>query len=254
MGVSPVRHPAAAIANAGTGLRYDRRMTLANLAPTTARFDADGFAILSSLLTDTELASVDAALSARHGIGDRELLREPWCAALARRVQADARVAAMLPRSHRAVQCTSFEKSSERNWLVTLHQDVAIPVASRVAHPNCSGWSNKHGTWFVQPPDDVLAQLVAVRVHVDDCGPDDGALSVVAGSHRGGRLADEDVFALRDARGLTACPVARGGAMLMRPLLSHASSKATGTSRRRVLHFLFGPPALPCGLAWPPAR
>ena len=25
---------------------------------------------------------------------------------------------------------------------------------------------------------------------------------------------------------------------------------ATGTSRRRVLHFLFGPRALPCGLAW----
>jgi hypothetical protein len=36
----------------------------------------------------------------------------------------------------------------------------------------------------------------------------------------------------------------------MRPLLLHASSKATGTSRRRVLHFVFGPPDLPLGLAW----
>jgi hypothetical protein len=30
----------------------------------------------------------------------------------------------------------------------------------------------------------------------------------------------------------------------------HASSKATGTSRRRVLHFVFGPRALPYGLEW----
>jgi hypothetical protein len=37
---------------------------------------------------------------------------------------------------------------------------------------------------------------------------------------------------------------------LMRPLALHASSKANGASRRRVLHFVFGPPTLPFGLAW----
>ncbi len=169
-------------------------------------------------------------------------------------MQADARLAALLPRSHVPVQCTAFEKSADRNWLVPLHQDVAIPVAERVDHPGCGGWSNKQGTWFVQPPDDVLARLVAVRVHVDDCGPDDGVLNVVAGSHRHGRLGDDAAVAMRDARGVTPCPVPRGGAMAMRPLLLHASAKSAGTSRRRVLHFLFGPAQLPCGLAWAPAR
>jgi ectoine hydroxylase-related dioxygenase (phytanoyl-CoA dioxygenase family) len=108
----------------------------------------------------------------------------------------------------------------------------------------------------VQPPVEVLDQLVAVRLHIDECGVDDGALKVVAGSHRHGRLADADAIALRDARGAVTCPVPRGGAMLMRPLLLHASSKATGASRRRVLHFLFGPRRLPLGLGWAhaPAR
>lgn len=220
----------------------------------TARFEEDGFAILPTLLSGAELARIDAALAPRAAAGSRELLREDWCVALARRVQADARVAAMLPRSHLAVQCTAFEKSTARNWLVAVHQDVAIPVAERVEHPGCGGWSNKDGTWFVQPPVDVLAQLVAVRVHVDDCGVDDGPLNVVAGSHCGGRLSDDEAIALRDARGTLSCPVPRGGAMVMRPLLLHASSKARGSSRRRVLHFLFGPPRLPCGLAWAPAR
>jgi hypothetical protein len=36
----------------------------------------------------------------------------------------------------------------------------------------------------------------------------------------------------------------------MRPLLLHASSKGSGTSARRVLHFVFGPRQLPHGLAW----
>lgn len=222
----------------------------------TSAFDDDGFSVVTALLPDAELARIDSALAGRSRVGARDLLAEPWCIELALRLQADARLGDALPRTHVPVQCTSFEKSVERNWLVPVHQDVAIPVAGRVAHPALSGWSDKGGTWFVQPPVDVLEQLVAVRLHIDDCGAGDGPLHVVPGSHRHGRLADASAIALRDACGTVACPVPRGGAMVLRPLLLHASSKATGSSRRRVLHFLFGPRALPCGLAWPhaPAR
>lgn len=220
----------------------------------TSTFDADGFTVLPALLPETALRRVDAALAGRSAVGARDLLAEPWCANLALRLRDDPRLADALPRGHVPVQCTAFEKSAERNWLVAVHQDVAIPVAARVDDPALAGWSNKAGTWFVQPPVAVLERLVALRVHVDDCGADDGPLNVVPGSHRHGRLDDAQALALRDARGAVACPVARGGAMLMRPLLLHASSKATGTSRRRVLHFVFGPRELPCGLAWVPTR
>jgi hypothetical protein len=36
----------------------------------------------------------------------------------------------------------------------------------------------------------------------------------------------------------------------MKPLLLHASSKSTSPRPRRVLHYLYGPPKLPLGLAW----
>jgi hypothetical protein len=36
----------------------------------------------------------------------------------------------------------------------------------------------------------------------------------------------------------------------MRALLLHASSKARAKAPRRVLHFLFGPEEVPCGLKW----
>jgi len=220
----------------------------------TGRFEEDGFALWPAIVDARELDAVGQALAARRADGMRELLSERWCADLARRLQSDERLAGVIPASHVPVQCTAFEKSRDRNWLVAIHQDVAIPVAGRVDDMALRGWSNKGGTWFVQPPAAVLHGLVALRLHVDDCGPDDGPLHVVPGSHRDGRLGDAEAIALRDARGTVACHVPRGGAMLMRPLLLHASSKAIGTSRRRVLHFVFGPRELPLGLAWARSR
>jgi hypothetical protein len=123
-------------------------------------------------------------------------------------------------------------------------------AAARVDDPALAGWSRKEGAWYVQPPVALLEQLVAVRVHLDECRAEDGALRVLAGSHAGGRVEPADAASMFRSQPSTLCALARGGAMVMRPLLLHASSKATGSSRRRVLHFLFGPAALPFGLRW----
>jgi ectoine hydroxylase-related dioxygenase (phytanoyl-CoA dioxygenase family) len=73
---------------------------------------------------------------------------------------------------------------------------------------------------------------------------------VVPGSHRFGRLDGESAIAKRQHLGEVICEVSRGSALLMHPLLLHASSKLLSANRRRVLHFLFGPPILPFGLKW----
>ena len=111
-----------------------------------ADLERDGFAIVRQVLPADVLASIDTAFDVAmsgNGAGTRALLAEPWCAALAAALRRDPRIAAALPATHLAVQCTAFEKS-----------------------------------------------------------------------------------------------------------LDHASSKAGGASRRRVLHFVFGPRELPAGLAW----
>lgn len=57
--------------------------------------------------------------------------------------------------------------------------------------------------------------------------------------------------ALRQDRGETACTAQPGDLLIMRPLLLHASSKASRPQgRRRVLHFLFGPSDPGHGLRW----
>ncbi|MES2886751.1 MAG: phytanoyl-CoA dioxygenase family protein [Pseudomonadota bacterium] len=143
-----------------------------------------------------------------------------------------------------------FDKSPERNWMVGFHQDLSIPVASHSADPVLQGWSEKEGLLFVQPPAAILQQLVAVRVHLDDCHLGDGPLRVVPGSHRHGILDVDATSRLQQAHGEVSCTGPAGSLLVLSPLLLHASSKATGARRRRVLHFLWGPPTLTHGLRW----
>jgi hypothetical protein len=67
--------------------------------------------------------------------GKRDELDAPWCRQLGARLQARLAHDGLIPVSHRAVQCTYFEKSAARNWLVPLHQDLSIAVRRRVEAP-----------------------------------------------------------------------------------------------------------------------
>lgn len=215
-------------------------------------FREQGFEILQGVVSSEECSVLDSELKRLHvvGAGTRNLLDASWCVSLAEKVRRFPGVAQLFSMSHVVVQCTYFEKSQEKNWLVPFHQDLSIPVAERVDHPSLRGWSEKEGTVYVQPPLAVLENMIAVRLHLDRCGAEDGPLKVVPGSHAFGILGAEAGADVRSCRQEVACLVPSGAAVVMRPLIFHASSKATGKSLRRVLHFLFGPRELPYGLRW----
>jgi Phytanoyl-CoA dioxygenase (PhyH) len=221
-------------------------------AKAVSQFKKDGYFVIPSVIDAVLNRRLGAFVGglANGGAGSRRVLDEAWCTHLAGALRGDARVRSLLPRNAVAVQCTLFDKSPTKNWLVALHQDLSIPVRDRVDGPECSGWSEKEGQLYVQPPVKVLEQLVAVRVHIDDCTVESGALRVVPKSHSEGRLSKEQAEALRSQYGETLVPVGRGGALVIQPMLLHASSKATSLASRRVLHFVFGPPSLPLGLEW----
>jgi hypothetical protein len=214
-------------------------------------FAVHGFAVVPQVFGGEECEAIAASVtSAGSSVGTRCLLPRPWCQAVAKQLRAHPLLSAFIPAGFVAAQCTYFEKSLARNWLVAVHQDLSIPVAARVSNSALHGWSEKEGSLFVQAPVELLQQLVAVRVHIDNCAVNDGPLRVVPGSHLSGRLEPQAAIAARQAQGEVVCSGPRGSALVMRPLLLHASSKATGNSARRVLHFLFGPRELPYGLRW----
>ena len=217
-----------------------------------ASFTSQGFVVVPEVIDGAtcDLAAIRLEQAPSHGAGSRRLLTHSWCQRLAHLVRQNASVAALLPPDSVAVQCTLFDKSPAKNWLVALHQDRSIPVRRRVESPSLTGWSEKEGDIFVQPPREVLEGVTAVRIHIDPCPAENGALRVVPRSHTSGVLAPIEVERIRDRCGEEAVPSPRGGALILKPLLLHASSKARVAVQRRVLHFVFGPRALPLGLEW----
>lgn len=215
-------------------------------------FERDGFALVPRVLTAVECQAVadHTAPAAGASGGTRTVLSQPWCASLANRILWHPELARFLAADMVAVQCTYFEKSIARNWLVPIHQDLIIPVAERVPEATLRAWSEKEGELFVHAPANILEKMVAVRIHLDRCSSKDGPLRVVPGSHVYGRLDSESTAAASQVGHEVTCTAQRGDALVMRPLILHASSKSSGTSGRRVLHFLFGPLVLPHGLRW----
>ncbi|HEX9172235.1 MAG TPA: phytanoyl-CoA dioxygenase family protein [Telluria sp.] len=215
-------------------------------------FTVQGFVIVPDVVAQSECDELlgKVVMPGSELPGTRNLLSHDWCQALASRLRQHAGLASMIPAEYVAAQCTYFEKSVSRNWLVPVHQDLSIPVAAWVAHDALRGWSEKEGTWFVQPPVEFLMRLIAVRIHLDPCADIDGPLQFVPGTHTLGRVEPAAATRLRQTGPVVRCTLDRGGALVMHPLVLHASSKASGASLRRVLHFVFGPSELPCGLQW----
>jgi len=83
---------------------------------------------------------------------------------------------------------------------------------------------------------DALGGVVVLRIHLDDCGSDNGPLRVISGSRRSGVLNDDAVLEFVNTRESVDCLLARGGARVKRLLLIHAPSKVTINRPRRVLH------------------
>jgi Phytanoyl-CoA dioxygenase (PhyH) len=148
-----------------------------------------------------------------------------------------------------AVRAIFFDKIADSNWSLFWHQDNVISVAERVDVPGFVGWSNKAGVWQVQPPAQVLARMIAVRVHLDDCGPDNGPLRVLPGSHRFGWL-DEQLDEWKRRVPEVICVVGCGGVVTMCPLVLHASAKAEVVGHRRVIHIEYACDDLPEPLEW----
>lgn len=133
-------------------------------------------------------------------------------------------------------KATLFDKSPDSNWLVSWHQDVALPIRSRVDASGWGPWSVKDGQLYAHAPADVLEQVVALRLHLDDSTAENGPLRVLPGTHLLGRLSAERISELAGEVPPVECTVPAGGIIAMRPLIVHASSKSRSPLPRRVLH------------------
>jgi ectoine hydroxylase-related dioxygenase (phytanoyl-CoA dioxygenase family) len=226
-----------------------------------AQLEENGYAIVPDLIGRAEVERLLQALDAAGGAEGarrresvyaiRNLLDAvPEVRALAESPAVRALVEPVLGTSAFPVRGILFDKTPDANWKVAWHQDLAIAVRERRETPGFGPWSEKAGVTHVQPPAAVLERMLTVRVHLDDCGPENGPVHVIPGSHRHGRLDADATARWRETAAAVPTCTGAGGALLMRPLLLHASSPSTTPAHRRVVHIEYAADDLPGGLEW----
>ncbi len=223
-------------------------------------FKRDGFSIANDVLSPLDVERLRQVVAAipdgeevrrkRNVYGVRNLIEVcDEVRTLAAQPQIRKFVIPVLGEGAFAVRAIFFDKVPGANWALGWHQDSVISVKERHDVEGFVAWAKKAGVWQVQPPAEVLAKMVAVRIHLDDCHPGNGPLRVIPGSHQHGWLDDEmDEWKTRGP--IIACSVDCGGVVTMCPLTLHASSASENAYHRRVIHLEYACDDLPEDLDW----
>jgi hypothetical protein len=126
------------------------------------------------------------------------------------------------------VRVLYFDKPPGKGWALPWHKDRNIAVQEHGPLGRFKKPTTKAGVPHVEAPEELLRRMITVRIHLDDMNDDNGPLRVIPGSHLGDETRPAAILHCR-----------AGDALLMRPLLTHASSHCSAdcVRHRRVVHF-----------------
>ena len=159
-----------------------------------------GWAVTVPIIDATEVSELRACVTAhaRSGRGGaRNLLDDPQIASLAAAPVLRQFADVVLGKACFAVRAIFFDKTRDANWKVIWHQDLTVAVQQRIDLLGYGPWTDKAGVPHVQPPVDILEHMLAIRIHLDPCGDDNGPVRVLDGTHRLGRLTPQAIDELR---------------------------------------------------------
>jgi len=220
-------------------------------------FQESGFEVIENLLAPDMVQSLLADLAGlkleplRGGIRRIEKLL-PRVAELACSPHLISTAQRYLPGQPKLVRAIYFDKSPDNNWFVTWHQDKTVAVSDRFEAAGWEPWSIKSEVWHVQPPLEVLQNMVTIRIHLDAATTSNGCLKVLPGSHNLGLLPADMAHDQVNQDRVIYCESPAGGAVVMRPHILHASEKSVAPLPRRILHFEYSSYRLPDGISWSP--
>jgi hypothetical protein len=229
------------------------------------QIEADGFATIPAVFSADEARTIAAELGAtfRSPSAESAAMQTPdgavygarnvlslWppAACVWRQAPLPESLLGVLGPRYGLVRVLFFDKPPEQTWSLPWHKDLTIAVQdNRLPSHRFTKPTRKAGVPHVEAPEELLEQMVIVRVHLDAMTDDNGPLRVIPGSHRSGKsmhLGEEIPHTVL---------LSQGDVFVMRPLLTHSSvcSRPDCESHRSILHFEFASlPFLPDGYAW----
>lgn len=205
-----------------------------------AHVERDGYGIVRGIASEREtrrlLEELTGAGLPRSRAGIRHLMGIPGVSRIAHQENVLATVKGILGEGAIPFRAALFDKSPSSNWLVMWHQDTALPLLDKNESEGWGPWSVKDGVTYAHAPAKALERVLAVRLHLDDSKLQNGPLRILPGTHNTGVLTDEELHNLSEQVQAVECLVPVGGAIVMRPLVVHASSKSISDEPRRVIH------------------
>jgi ectoine hydroxylase-related dioxygenase (phytanoyl-CoA dioxygenase family) len=231
-----------------------------DLAAKRHEIEEVGFSVIEEVFTDQDIEGILAAINKTDSTKEtfrksddlfaiRQFLKEiPDSIELIFNNKLKHLIKALFGEDYFLVKSIYFDKPETSNWFVSYHQDLTISVDQKIEIAGFGPYTNKHNQFAVQPPLEILERNFTVRIHLDDTNEQNGALKVIANSHSKGIYRPESIDWNIEKE--ISCNVARGGVMIMKPLLLHSSSRTTNNQKRRVIHLEFSNRILPKELQW----
>lgn len=227
-------------------------------------FERDGFTMFAEVFDSAEVADLARELQqAMAEPSDATAIRSradtvyaarnilqlwPSAATLWRKPVLLAALEQVLGKEFGLVRGLYFDKPPERTWALPWHKDLTIAVREHL--PDSAPFAKptrKAGIPHVEASQELLEQMVTLRIHFDDVTSGNGPLRVIPGSHHIGKSMAIDESTARHML----CQA--GDVLLIRPLVAHSSaaSHPENISHRRILHLEFAArETLPSGFAW----
>ncbi len=218
----------------------------------------EGYVILRHFFTDKymdelieQLDRHDALLYDRKVAADFNLMKSiPFINNLVHSKQLTSLVEQVLGDRSFPINAFVLDKTKDSNWGLDWHQDLKIAVKSKIETVNFSHWTMESGIPHAIAPKEVLEKKLAVRIHLDPCFADNGAILIASKSHKNGIIQTKTALEKIISNEIICCEVEKGGIMFMTPLLLHKSPYSTSDQKRRILQIDYVGTNLHNGLEW----
>ena len=212
-----------------------------------------GFVIKESIYTDAEIDEMLSQLSEKQfagRFGVREFLVK--CPEIQTQIfnkKLQALIKEIAPDCTKSIKSIYFDKPPSSNWIVNWHQDLTINLTNRTEVDNYKNWRKTKERIIVQPNRELLESIFTIRIHLDDCSAQNGALRVIEASHLNGTINITKWLKKKSGKKVI-CEVNKGGVLIMKPLILHASKRTENQMNRRVIHIEFTDKEIPQALNW----
>lgn len=224
-----------------------------NVVEQTEQLEQDGFVTIPKIYNKSEVENIIKFIEANQTekvFGEREyLIKYPKLVDAIFTPNLREILDDFFTQAYAIIKSIYFDKPPNANWVVNWHQDLTINLDTKsniIGFPNARKLKERI---VLRPNIKVLENIVTVRIHLDDCTQENGALRVIKNSHQNGVIAISD-WLLKKTGEEIICEVPAGGCLFMKPLTMHSSRRTENKKNRRVLHVEFCSMPLEKELKW----